>query len=87
MPIKLFLIHFQVVLQALVAGFIIYILCFLSQTVRYYVKCLFFVLGAMFSAAVLPIPSLLVYPVRDPRIGLYAIEILTNLLNFYNNFL
>lgn len=60
------------VLQALGVGFIIYIICSLSQSVKYYAKCSFFVLGAMFSAAILPIPSLLVYPVRDPRIGLYV---------------
>lgn len=67
-----FQFHFQVFLQALVVGFIVYIICSLSQSAKYYVKCLCFVLGAMFSASVLPIPSLLVYPVRDPRIGLYV---------------
>ncbi|KAG4079390.1 hypothetical protein HA402_008082 [Bradysia odoriphaga] len=60
----------MVVLLALGVGIFIYIICSLSQSVKYYVKCSFFVLGAMFSAAVLPIPSLLVYPIRDPRIGL-----------------
>lgn len=64
--------HSQVVLQAIGLAIVLYIICSLSQTVRYYAKCSFFVLGAMFSAAILPIPSLLKYPLRDSRIGLYV---------------
>lgn len=38
----------------------------------------------MFSAAVLPIPSLLIYPVRDPRIGLYVNAALLTESTFYH---